>query len=454
LSILSAQPIPPAHRIEVPRAFLPLLQPARYKGAYGGRGSGKSHFFASQLITRCLRERTRAVCIREVQNTIKESVKQLLEDKIRASGYASAFQLLETEIRCPHNGLIIFRGMQRYNSENIKSLEDYDIAWVEEAQTLSETSLRLLRPTIRKKNSELWFSWNPRRATDAVDRFLRGPERPADAIVVQVGWQDNPWFPEVLRRELEYDYARDRDLADHVWGGNYEVVTEGAYYARLLLEAERDGRITDVPYEPAEPVYTAWDLGIDDCTVVWCAQIVGYQVRVIDYYETRNEALLDVARHVLRLPYAYAEHYLPHDVDTREISTARTRREQLEAIGLRPIRPGSRLPVADGINAVRTLIPKCAFDARKCAAGLEHLRNYRTEYVEELDTYRLRPRHDAASHAADAFRELAVQLFDLKAARELARRPVADSDYDPLVWGTGLHPVHDEWRIEDIYRPW
>lgn len=163
-------------KIKVPAKLAPLLQPKRYKGAYGGRGGAKSHFFAEQVLCQALAGK-RIVCLREVQNSIKESVKQLLTDKISAFGLDSQFEVLESEIRGPHDSQIIFKGLQSYNATNIKSLEGFDIAWVEEAQTVSHHSLDILRPTLRKIGSELWFSWNPRFKTDAVDKFFRKEKR-------------------------------------------------------------------------------------------------------------------------------------------------------------------------------------------------------------------------------------------------------------------------------------
>src|SRR5579864_6691096 len=159
--------------IHTPEVFVPLLEPARYKGAYGGRGSGKSHHFADSLIERCLLRFTRAVCIREVQRTLEQSVKRLLEDKIIAFGLQREFRVLNTHIETPRDGVIIFNGMQDHTAESIKSLEGFHVAWVEEAQSLSQRSLDLLRPTIREADSEIWLSWNPRFATDPVDRLLR-----------------------------------------------------------------------------------------------------------------------------------------------------------------------------------------------------------------------------------------------------------------------------------------
>jgi phage terminase large subunit len=248
-------------QIDTPRAFKPLLFPKRYKGAYGGRGSGKSHFFAEALIERALMQPGfRAVCIREVQNTIKESVRQLLLDKIEKFGLGAFFQAIEGEIRGQNGSLIIFRGMQHYNADGIKSLEGYDVAWVEEAQTLSQKSLDLLRPTIRKPGSEIWFSWNPESEDDPVDKFFRMATR-NDAVVVNVNWDSNPWFPDVLKAEKDEDYRLDPEKAAHIWGGEYNIITEGSYFARLLAEAQSQGRIGEYRYDPAVPVETAWDIG-------------------------------------------------------------------------------------------------------------------------------------------------------------------------------------------------
>lgn len=218
-------------QIDTPRVYVPLLGAARYKGAHGGRGSGKSHFFAEALVEKALLQRgLRFVCIREVQKSLEQSVKRLIEDKIDALGVGSQFEVLEREIRTPGDGLILFQGMQNHTADSIKSLEGYHGAWVEEAQSLSQRSLDLLRPTIREEGSELWFSWNPRHATDPVDAFLRGKETPPGSVVVQANWQDNPWFPDVLRAEMEWDRRRDPDKYAHIWGGGYERKSEARVF--------------------------------------------------------------------------------------------------------------------------------------------------------------------------------------------------------------------------------
>ena len=225
--------------------FVPLLAPARYKGAYGGRGSGKSHFFAEMGVERCvMTPGTRIVCVREVQKSLKDSVKLLIEDKIRAFGVGDGFRILNDQVVTPGGGLVIFQGMQDHTAESIKSLEGFDIAYVEEAQTMTARSLELLRPTIRKPGSELWFSWNPRLAADPVDALLRGQNPPDDAIVVEANFTDNPFFPEVLEQERAHDREHKPDRYDHIWLGGYEPQAVGAIWRREMFT---EGRRSEVP---------------------------------------------------------------------------------------------------------------------------------------------------------------------------------------------------------------
>jgi phage terminase large subunit len=181
--------------------------------------------------------KTHVVCIREIQKSLAQSVKRLLEIKIESLGVGHLFEVLQTEIRHRHNGsLIIFAGMQNHTADSIKSLEGYDIAWCEEAQSLSQKSLDLLRPTIRKEGSQIWFSWNPRFESDPVDAFLRCDNPPPDSIVVQINYEDNPWLPEVLKAEIEYDKKRDPDKYAHVWLGQYQQNSEARVFKNWRIE--------------------------------------------------------------------------------------------------------------------------------------------------------------------------------------------------------------------------
>lgn len=420
-------------RASLPEKLEPLLKPARYKGLHGGRGGAKSHFFAEQLVIRCAISPTRWVCIREVQNSLKESVRQLLVSKIAKLGLGWAFDVLETEIRgkpgTPAFGsLIIFRGMQSYNAENIKSLEDYDGAWVEEAQSFSAVSLRLLRPTIRKPGSELWFSWNPRHDDDPVDALLRGPGQPPNSIVVEVNWQDNPWFPDVLREEKDLDYRVDPEMAEHVWGGGYLIITEGSYYAKQLFAAEKEGRIGWYPYDPSLPVDTAWDLGVDDYTAIWFLQQDGQNCTVVDYYETSNDGAEEIVSAALPElnpdesaqrsalieaerdePFRYGTHFTPHDVMQRKWGMgARSPYQTLMSLGVKPIIVGVQQAPMARINAVRQLLPITRFhNTKRVQKGVMRLRRYSRKKNDAMGTYG-GPLHDENSHGADAFGEYAV----------------------------------------------
>jgi phage terminase large subunit len=248
-------------RIPTAPVFRPLLEPARYKGAYGGRGSGKSHFFGELMVERCLvNPGTLAVCIREVQKSLLQSSKRLIESKIQSLGVGAHFQVLHDRLVTPGDGLIIVQGMQDSTAESIKSLEGFDIAWVEEAQTLSARSLSLLRPTIRKEGSELWANWNPRRKKDAIDEFLR-QKKPDNAVVVKANWRDNPWFPAVLEDERRLDLQLYPERYPHIWEGEYAKAFEGAYFARHLEQARQQRRIGHVAVDPILPVKAFFDIG-------------------------------------------------------------------------------------------------------------------------------------------------------------------------------------------------
>jgi phage terminase large subunit len=400
-------------RIEAPEIFQPLTQRMRFKGAYGGRGGGKSHFFASYMVGRALTEPgLRAVCIREVQRSLAQSVKQLLEDKINATGAAEQFDVLESEIRTPGSGLIVFNGMQNHTAHSIKSLEGFDIAWVEEAQSLSARSLNLLRPTIRKDGSEIWFSWNPENEHDPVDRFLRGHNRPPNSIVIKANYLDNPWVSNELLGEAELDKA-DPDKYDHVWLGGYAKVVEGAYYAAELRRADDDGRITPLALDPILGIHAAWDLGVADATAIWVSQWVGTQIRMLDYIEGQGQPLgyyLDALR---RRGYERAECILPHDGVHRDQITATRYEDHIQAAGFatRVIRNQGKGAAMQRIEAARRWFPRMWFDAEKTLAGRKALAAYH-EHIDEDRQIGLGPEHDWASHGADAFGLMALAYIE------------------------------------------
>tara|TARA_R110000751_G_C13756424_1_gene478800 strand:- start:283 stop:1581 length:1299 start_codon:yes stop_codon:yes gene_type:complete len=398
--------------IPTAEAFEPFLEPARYKGAFGGRASGKTHFFGGLGVERCYVEPTRMVCIREVQKDLKDSSMQVMMDKIEAHGFSKYYQKVQGEIRGANGSIIIFKGMTDYTADSIKSLEGYDIAWVAEAQSLSQDSLDKLRPTIRKDNSELWFDWNPDNEFDPVDNFFRGLHAPADSIVRRVNWHDNPWLPKVMRTEMEEDRAADPDKAAHIWGGEYRQAPKGAHYAALLAKAITEDRVTTLPHEPAAEVHVSFDLGVGANQALWFAQFVGNELRIIDYLqgdeEAANEGYAWFARKMREKDYTYGKIYFPHDGRVRE-ATGKSRAETMENLKFKvEILP--MLPVQDGIDAVKRTFPKIWVDSKRCAEGLKSVKNYRDNWDEKLGRSN-GPLKDWTNHAADSLRYI-VQAYE------------------------------------------
>jgi phage terminase large subunit len=400
-------------QIDTAEVFEPLLAPARYKGAWGGRGSGKSHFFAELLVEECLANKgTRAVSIREVQKTLKESSKRLIEDKLRTLGVATGhgFKVFNEVIQTPGDGVITFTGMQDHTADSIKSLEGYRIAWVEEAQSLSARSLQLLRPTIRLEGSELWFGWNPRRKSDAVDALLRGEMLPTGAAVVNANWKDNPKFPAVLEQERLDCLRLQPEQYEHVWQGAYATVLEGAYYAASLALAKQEGRISRVAADPLLTLRAFADIGGTgaraDAFTIWIAQFVGKEIRVLDYYEAQGQPLATHLAWMRSKGYTpdRCQWWLPHDGDTQDkvfdVSYASALKDALYKVTVVP-NQGKGAAKAR-IEAARRLFPSIWFNDVPTEPGRDALGWYHEKKDEERNIG-LGPDHDWSSHGADAF---------------------------------------------------
>jgi phage terminase large subunit len=418
------------HRLTTAKVFRPLEGPARYKGAYGGRGSGKSHFFAESMVMAHSEDRTpgnRSVCVREVQRTLAESSKKLIEDKIVALGLGHRFTILKDRILCRGGGSILFIGMQDYTAERIKSLENVRRAWIEEAQTLSERSLALLRPTIRAEGSEIWASWNPRRKSDAIDRFLR-QNPPDNAAVVRANWSDNPWFPDVLKQERLHDLAAYPDRYDHIWEGGYARALDGAYYARPLAEAAAQGRIAVLTPDPLLPVRAYWDLGgagaRADAMAIWIAQFVRDEIRVLDYIEGQGQVLGFYADELRARGWSRAQCVLPHDGLVTSSITGKRIEDHLREAGfyVRTIANQGGGAARQRIEAARRLFPRIRFDGARTEPGREALGWYH-ERRDEARELGLGPSHDWSSHAADAF---GLMCLDYEEPRRKFPAPVND----------------------------
>ena len=215
-----------ATRIKIPKKLIkPLFTPHRIKVLKGGRGSGKSWTVAQALLSIGYDQKKRILCAREIQKSIQDSSYKLLVDQIERLDLGAHYEVLKTEIRGTNGTEFLFRGLGNLTAESIKSFEGVDLVWVEEAHTVSARSWELLTPTIRKPGSEIWITYNPDEETDPVDvNFVQ--RNPPDCVVTEVNWNDNPWFPEVLKAEKDYLYAVDPDTAAHVWGGGYRRISD------------------------------------------------------------------------------------------------------------------------------------------------------------------------------------------------------------------------------------
>lgn len=397
--------------VRFPTKLQCLFRPSRYKVLYGGRGGAKSWGVARALLLIGAQRKARILCAREIQKSMQESVHKLLSDQIADLGLSHLYQVQKTVILGLNGTEIQFAGL-RHNVDNIKSMEGIDYVWVEEAQSVSKSSWDVLIPTIRKEGSEIWVTFNPdTELDDTYQRFVAHP--PTDSIVVKVGWQDNPWFPDVLRSEMLDLKARDLGAYLNVWEGECKTIADGAIYANELRQAQANGRITAVPYDPAVPVHTFWDLGVLDPTSIWFAQNVGGEIRVIDYYEANGVGLTAHAQVLQSKGYQYGKHYAPHDIQVRDFSTGRTRLEAASSLGIR-FEVVPRQSVEDGIHAVRMLFPRLWFDSLRTKKGVDCLSNYRRAYNATLNEYMPTPVHDYTSHAADAMRYMAVSLTEDK----------------------------------------
>jgi phage terminase large subunit len=392
--------------LEIPGSLRWLFEPARYKVAYGGRGGGKSWSFVRALLWRAFHKRTRILCAREIQDSIKESVHQLLKDQIQTLGQEDFFKVKETSITAINGSEFIFEGL-RHNVDNIRSKEGIDIAAVFEAKNVSKASWEVLIPTVRQPGSEIWVEFNPELDTDETyKRFVLDP--PTNAIVRKVNWTDNPWFPEILEQEIEDLKSRDYDAYLNVWEGFCRVTLEGAVYAKELREATEEGRIAHVAYDERVPVHTFWDLGWSDCTSIWFAQKVGFDYHVIDFYQNRLQKLPHYLKVLQDKPYVYGTDYLPHDADHSSLA-ADAISKQMKDVG-RKVVTLTRIPNKQlGINATRTIFNRLCFDEVKCADGLQSLRHYKYD-IDERGQWSKEPLHDEHSHAADALRTLGESI--------------------------------------------
>jgi phage terminase large subunit len=360
------------------------------------------------------------------------------------------YTVTTTSIKGNNGSEFSFEGI-RHNVNTIRSYEGVDRVWVEEANTVSKKSWEVLIPTIRKDNSEIWISFNPEFEDDETfERFVLNP--PSSAIVRKVNYKDNPWFPKVLEEERLELLKKHPDDYDYVWEGNCRKWLENAIYASELRKTMAENRVTHVPFDPAVPVFTAWDLGHTDSTCIWWYQIVGQEIHVLECYGTNGGSVSEYASQVLgrhvqidivdndvkakfgdaipeiahRQEYRYERHWLPHDARAKTLAAAgKSIIQQLcSALTIEKCAIVPDIGVEDGIQAARMMFGRCWFDANGTVDGMKALRRYQRK--EQLDGMSLgkTPLHDWTSHFADAFRMASVAWQEARKQEKPKPKPV------------------------------
>jgi phage terminase large subunit len=394
-----------------------LFEPAnaRYRVLYGGRGGSKSWNIARALLLKGCEQSIRVLCAREFQTSIKDSVHKLLCDQIFALGIEAHYEITDRTIRgTVQNTEFIFVGVKN-NTNNVKSIEGIDICWVEEAQSVSPNSWNVLVPTIRKADSEIWISFNPELPTDETwKRFVMNP--PENAVVQKINWSDNPWFPEVLDLERRALQGRDIEAYNNVWEGIPRQTVNGAIFAKEVTMAELEGRICNVPYDATKPVHAVFDLGWADQTAVWLLQFVGQETRLLRYFEDSQQTISYYMAKLQSFGYVYDTIWLPHDAKAKSLGTGKSIEEIVRATGMK-VQILDRVPVADSINAARTIFSKCYFDRQNTEEGLQCLRHYRYDVDPDTKMFSAKPLHDEYSHGADAFRYIGLMINEPRKAQ-------------------------------------
>lgn len=392
--------------VEFPTKLRPLFEAHRYKVAHGGRGGAKSWGFARALLIQGAGEKLRVLCTREVQKSIKDSVHKLLGDQIQALRLGKFYEVQRDIIKGANGSEILFAGLSDLTAESIKSYEGVDRVWCEEAQAISKRSWDILIPTIRKEGSEIWVSMNPELDTDETwQRFV--VNTPPDAVVMQINHGDNPWFPEVLERErLHAQATMPREEYENIWEGKCRSAVSGAIYGDEITASGANGRICDVPYDPALKVHVIFDLGWNDAMTMILAQKHAGSLRVIDYLEVTHKTLDWCSNELREKRLNWGTLFLPHDGAHGDFKTGLSAQQILLGKGWE-VEVLPQQPVETGIRAARQALGQTYFDKTKAARLVECLRRYRRG-VASTTGEPGKPVHDEFSHGADAYRYLAL----------------------------------------------
>jgi|GEM_PF-71971 len=419
-------------QVALPPKLVPVfIGPARYRGAYGGRGSGKSRSFAVMAAIKGYQlaqagKSGLIVCGREFMNSLADSSLAEVRQAIAAQPWLAAYYAVGENYVRSRDGRIAFAFIGlRHNLDSIKSKAHIHILWVDEAERVSEEAWRKIIPTVREKDSEIWVTWNPESRAAATHKRFREAQ-PHEAKIVALNWRDNPWFPAVLEKERQADLLNRPESYAHIWEGDFATYISGAYYAAGLAQARQEGRIGALAADPLMARHAFWDIGGTgaraDATVIWVAQFIGKEIRLIDYYEAQGQPLGAHLGWLRARGHAAARLVLPHDGATcdrvHDVSFESALRQAGFEVEIIPNQGAGAARLR--IEAGRRLLPQMWFDAGKTEAGLQALLAYH-EKRDENRNLGLGPEHDWASHAADAFGLMCVAYEEPQAAGRRGR---------------------------------
>lgn len=402
-------------QIKLPPKLLPVFMgEAMYRGAYGGRGSGKTRSFATMAAVFGVRfaeanEPGVIVCGREFMNSLDESSMAEVKAAIMSDPWlVSKYDVGEKYIRTKDRRIeFAFIGL-RHNLDSIKSKSRIRLLWVDEAEPVSESAWSKAIPTVREENAEIWVTWNPERKNSATHkRFRLNP--PVGAKIIELNWQDNPRFPKTLDRTRREDAEKRPDQYEHVWEGDFVTVVEGAYYAKSLSEAKLRNRIGNVSPDPLMTIRAIWDIGGTgakaDACAIWIAQFVGREIRVLDYYEAVGQPLATHVQWLRDKKWDKAYCILPHDGATNDKVFDVSYESALRATGfeVRVVPNQGKGAAKMRIEAARRLFPSIWFNKDTTEAGRDALGWYHEKKSDDERNVGLGPEHDWSSHGADAF---------------------------------------------------
>lgn len=403
-------------RIEIPEKLIPVFDgEADVRGAYGGRGSGKTRSFAKMSAVRAYmwgkagREGI-ILCGRQYMNSLDESSLEEIKAAIKSETWLhDYFEIGEKYVRTKDGRIDYkFAGLDR-NIDSVKSKSRILLCWVDEAEPVTDNSWTVLIPTLREEDSELWVTWNPKRKGSATDKRFRNSKDPRFKVA-ELNWRDNPRFPAKLERDRQRDLAERPEQYNHIWEGDYQTIVEGAYYAQALAKAKLDGRIGRVAPDPLMTIRLFCDIGGTgakaDAFTIWAAQFIGKEVRVIDYYEQVGQPLSAHLGWMREREYTpkTAQIWLPHDGSSHDKVHKVTYESALRDVGYKvTVIPNQGAGAAKmRIEAGRRLFPSIWFNAETTEGGRDALGWYHEKRDDERNMG-LGPEHDWASHGADAF---------------------------------------------------